>query len=132
MTKHTFSKAQKVLRSAEYQFVLQGGIRFLTEHFILFYHSNDKETNRLGLIVSRKAGKSVQRNRIKRVLREYFRIQNKQDSQQGPFHDLVCISKKNIKSITYKKVCEEMKVFYEKELHRSHYAVPKDPIAVSA
>ena len=132
MTKNTFSKAQRILRRAEYQLVLQNGFRFLTEHFILFHYSNNKETNRVGLIVSRKAGKSVRRSRIKRVLREYFRIQNKHDSYQIPFHDLVCISKKNIKSITYKNVCGEMKNFYENEFHRSPYAVPKDPIAASA
>ncbi|MBI3018876.1 MAG: ribonuclease P protein component [Deltaproteobacteria bacterium] len=131
MTRYTFSKVQRILRRAEYQFVLQGGTRSLTEHFILFYLSNNRETNRLGLVVSKKAGNSVQRNRLKRVLREYFRLQNGQDSYQKPFHDLVCISKKNVRSITYQKVCGEMKKFYEKEFYLGPYAVSKDTLTAS-
>ena len=130
--KHTFSKAQRILKRAEYQVVLQKGVRFLTKHFILFYLPNNKDTHRLGLIVSRKAGKSVRRNRLKRILREYFRLQQGQDSYQKPFHDLVCISKKNVTGITYQRVCGEMKKFYENESHRSHYAVPKNAVTVSA
>ncbi len=131
MIKQTFSKAQRILKRAEYQTILQKGTRSLTEHFILFYLQNDKEINRLGLVVSRKAGKAVQRNRIKRTVREYFRLQNTIDSHPRPFHDLVFISKKNIQSLTYQAVCLEMKKFYEKEFYRDHYTVPKDAIAAS-
>lgn len=130
--KYIFPKAQRILKRAEYQSVLQRGTRSFTNHFILFYLPNSKSTHRLGLIVSRKAGKSVQRNRLKRVLREYFRLQHSQDAHEGPFHDLVCISKKNIKNITLKEVCGEMKKFYENEFYCSDYTIPKDPVAISA
>ncbi len=132
MTKQTFSKAQRILRRVEYQFILEKGERSFTDHFILFLIPNDKKTNRLGLVVSRKAGNSVQRNRLKRVLREYFRLQNSQDAHQKPFHDLVCISKKNIKTITYQHVCREMKIFYENEFNLRYNAVSKDCVRASA
>ena len=130
--RYTFSKAQRILRRADYQFVLQNGTKSFTKHFILFYLPNHKETNRLGLVVSRKAGKSVQRNRVKRVLREYFRLQNGLDSSQRPFHDVVCISKKNIGSIAYQNVCEEMKKFYEREFNSRYSPLSKNSVCASA
>jgi len=43
--------------------------------FIFIYpHPQDGEIRRLGLIFSRKVGSSVERNRLKRRLREIFRL----------------------------------------------------------
>lgn len=41
--------------------------------FILFGLPNSRETSRLGITVTRRVGGAVQRNRIKRILREVFR-----------------------------------------------------------
>ncbi len=40
----------------------------------IIYRLNQLEHSRLGLAVSRKYGNAVQRNRLKRQLRNYFRI----------------------------------------------------------
>lgn len=52
------------------------GRRFFAKHFILFvYEQEDRAAEwRMGLAVTKKTGNAVHRNRVKRVLREFFRL----------------------------------------------------------
>lgn len=55
---------------------------------MIFAKENGKAWNRLGMAVSRKRGGAVQRNRIRRLIREAFRHESP-DLPQG--FDFVCI-----------------------------------------
>lgn len=50
------------------------GCKFTTPHFILLRSKKLKANSRLGITVSKKVGNSVKRNRLKRLVREYFRL----------------------------------------------------------
>ena len=64
----------RLRKSWEYQRVREMGCKFYTPHFVILISNNPVSMSRLGLTVSRKVGNAVQRNRLKRLLREFFRI----------------------------------------------------------
>jgi len=70
-----YPKAARVLKTAEFRNIYDNGVRLSTPLFAAFcLFRPDGAGPRLGLTVPRAVGKSVQRNRIKRRLREAFRL----------------------------------------------------------
>jgi ribonuclease P protein component len=66
-----FPRTARLLRRSDFVRVQEGGKRVHTAHFILLMTRT--EGQRLGVTVGRRVGGSVQRNRIKRLVREVFR-----------------------------------------------------------
>ena len=69
-----FSKEQRLRRLADYQHVYAGRCSVSDQFLILYGRHNDLGQARLGMSVSRKFGKAVQRNAWKRKIREAFRL----------------------------------------------------------
>ena len=74
LTRFTFTKADRIRTSKEYRVLSKKGSRFFSPYFIIVSHKNSISNARLGITVSKKVGKAVTRNRIKRIIREYFRL----------------------------------------------------------
>lgn len=84
-----YSKEFRLLKAADYDRVFSLRKSASDAYLIVYGAQNDCDTARLGLVVSRKVGNAVVRNRWKRLLREAFRL-----SRGGlPHLDLVCLPK---------------------------------------
>jgi len=70
----SLNKQDKLLKSKEYQVLRFSGKKIENKDFILVYKINELINSRLGITVSKKVGCAVERNRIKRIIREFFRI----------------------------------------------------------
>jgi len=70
-----FTKASRLLGKDEYGQVFKAGQRNHDKFFLVIRWSNDRQQARLGIAVSRKVSpRAVVRNRIKRQIRETFRL----------------------------------------------------------
>ena len=72
----TFGKERRIRRRADFLRVQAIGQRASSAHFVMLVAARDGARGactRLGIVVTRKIGNAVQRNRIKRVCRECFR-----------------------------------------------------------
>jgi len=70
-----FSHGQKLHGRRAFGAVYQAAVRKQEGPLLMYAKPNDGICSRLGLSVSRRVGNAVTRNRIKRLLREAFRLQ---------------------------------------------------------
>lgn len=74
-----FLKCAKLLKPAEFKRVFNTAKRAGDRHLTIFYAANELNQPRLGLAISKKVSKlAVDRNRIKRLARETFRLKQTQ------------------------------------------------------
>jgi len=70
-----FDKSARLLEKGDFSNVFSSGERNHGKYFLIVFHLNQPCEARLGIAVSRKVSKSaVVRNRIKRQIRESFRL----------------------------------------------------------
>ena len=70
-----FTKADRMLKAVDYQNVFDQPSRATDKYFTVLGRNNLLNEPRLGLAISKKnARRAVDRNRIKRIVRESFRI----------------------------------------------------------
>jgi ribonuclease P protein component len=99
-----FTKAARLHHRQEFLRAQAQGKRLHTRHFGVTLAPMAEGHSRLGLVVTRRLGKAVQRNRVKRLLREFFRRH-----QNGlPAFDLVIMAKKGAQTLVYRQVEEEL------------------------
>jgi ribonuclease P protein component len=84
---------REALRRSDFERAKQSGFRVSSALFIaVVMRRQGGERARLGITVTRKVGNAVRRNRIKRLVREWFRLRS---GGLGPC-DVVVIAKRDI------------------------------------
>ncbi len=71
--KKTLPKTSLLRKPREYQDVYRRGKRIRGRHITIIFAANDEDESRLGISVHG-VKRAVRRNRIKRLLREFFRL----------------------------------------------------------
>ena len=80
------------------------GRRLHTRHFGITLAPGPAGRPRLGLVVTKRMGKAVRRNRVRRLLREFFR----HHKDRLPPEDLIIMAKKGAAALDYQQVQEEL------------------------
>lgn len=87
-----FPQKYKLKSSDDFRKVFAFRLKVSNAHVALYAMPNGISFNRLGVAVGKSNGNAVVRNRIKRLLREAFRLTRGQQQAQG--FDLVVVPKK--------------------------------------
>ncbi|MDU1612710.1 MAG: ribonuclease P protein component [Staphylococcus epidermidis] len=68
-------KAYRIKRNSDFQAIYKNGKSVANRQFVVYtYKNRDLKHFRLGISVSKKLGNAVTRNRIKRAIRENFKV----------------------------------------------------------
>ena len=100
-------------KNFEFKLVYNKGRSHANRHLIMYVMKNNSDSNRLGISVSKKIGNSVMRNRVKRVIRESYRVQE-QEIKKG--YDIIFIARTNIVGVKFSEVIGSIK--YLLRLHK--------------
>lgn len=106
-------KIYKIRKNSDFRIVYNKGKSFSNNLFVMYIYRNKKNIsiNRLGISVSKKVGKSVTRNRIRRLIYESYRL-NLKILKNG--YDIVFIARSNAKNKLYCEVEKSIKNLLKK------------------
>ncbi len=92
---------ESLKKNYQFRFVYNRGRSIANRLLVMYVVKNSLQTNRYGISVSKKVGNSVVRSRITRLLRESYRLNEKQ-IERG--FDIVVIARAGAKTAAYKEV----------------------------
>lgn len=87
-TRAKFPRNRRLSGDRAFARVFEARCSASNRHLVVYVRENGLAFPRLGLSVGRKIGNAVRRNRIKRLIREAFRLEA---AELPPGFDLVCI-----------------------------------------
>ena len=73
MSDNRFPKANRLVDETDFSRVYEDGVRVDGECFVFYLLETEKPGPRIGIVTPKYLGNAATRNRIKRIIREYFR-----------------------------------------------------------
>ncbi|MDK2793724.1 MAG: ribonuclease protein component [Caldanaerobacter sp.] len=104
-------KLTKLKKAQEFKRVYSNGKTVANRFIVMYYMPNGLQVNRAGYSVSKKIGKSVVRNRVKRLLHESFRLLNS-NLRQG--YDVVFVARGKIAEADFHTLKESIEKLLKK------------------
>lgn len=93
-------------KSSEFNAVYKQGKSYVTKNIVMYWKRNKETYNRIGCTVSKKVGKAVVRNRVKRLMKETYRL-NSNNILKG--YDLVFVARVRMKDANYRETEKTMR-----------------------
>ncbi len=102
---YSLSRRERIRKRRDFLLAQEKGHRFVCDTMIVLLRENDYGCNRLGITASKRVGNAVERNRVKRWVREVFRYM-KRELDGGI--DLVVIARKKALESGIKKIRHDL------------------------
>jgi ribonuclease P protein component len=121
MSTRTLPKTYLLRKKDEYENVYLHGKRVHGEHFSLILLPNNRNHNRLGISIHGQLKGAAKRNRIKRIIREFFRLnkdflQGKNPKRsESPFMDIVITVRKGFNLDNPKDLAETISTLLDQK-----------------
>lgn len=94
-------KKKKLRSNRDFRYVYDKGKSFANRYVVIFFIKNSFNYNRVGFSTTKKLGKNVVRNKIKRRMKEIYRLNNNK-IKKG--YDIIFLSRVAAKEVSYKKL----------------------------
>jgi ribonuclease P protein component len=101
-----FPKRFRLTKRSEFLTLSRRGNRTHAAHFVILSQPNDTGQCRLGITVTTRVGNAVIRNRIKRLVREFFRRERSRIPQA---RDIVVIARRGAEELSLSAVAGELR-----------------------
>jgi ribonuclease P protein component len=96
---------ESLKKNYQFRYVYNKGKSLANRYLVVYIIKNGKNSNKLGISVSKKVGNSVVRSRVTRLVRESYRL--KEDSIQSGF-DIVVIARSSANGATYEDISKAL------------------------
>lgn len=106
----SFKKDDRILKRSEFLEITRSGRKVQNDCFIAFFKTSRLDHPRLGITVTRKVAKAARRNRLKRLIREYFRHHRRQLTQN---RDINIVAKIKAADLSAEKVFSSLQDLFE-------------------
>ena len=93
---------ESLKKNKDFRLVYNKGKSIANKYLVLYRLKNHKNGNRLGISVSKKVGNSVVRSRVKRIIKENYRLEEENITHPG--FDFVIIARPAAKEATYQEI----------------------------
>ena len=100
-------------KNRDFQIVFKTGKSYANKLLVMYVKENGTEKNRLGISVSKKVGNSVVRHRVKRLIKESYRLREKVFNSGL---DIVIIARNSAADASYQEV--ESALLHLSKLHQ--------------
>ena len=111
MSNNSFPKNVRLLKRAQFLELSKKGQKIHTGFFIVVVLEGKTQNNRIGITASKKIGNAVKRNRIKRLIRESFRLRRENLSGNK---DINIIVRKTLTTLSNKQIIEKLDKLFTK------------------
>lgn len=108
------------LKSKDFDDLKHSGKTFKTPHFLfVFKYKDDEDFPKIGFTLSRKVGKAVFRNKLKRRLREsIYKLLKSSEFKRSFDLNVVVLNRKDLKALDYLKIDNEVSYFFSHRIFR--------------
>lgn len=106
-------KTFKLKKNYEFRNTIKKGIYVAGNNIECFYLKNNKKYNYIGIAISSKICNAVNRNRIKRIIREAYKTLET-DITAGNTFVFLWKKKINIENCTFDNILSDMKIIFNK------------------
>ncbi|MGL4911745.1 MAG: ribonuclease P protein component [Romboutsia sp.] len=97
-----FNKTKGLRKDSDFRTVYKHGKSIANKYLVMYILENKSEDSRLGISVSKKVGKAITRNRVRRLIKEVYRLNVDDKVKAG--YDIVFIARIVSKEASYKDI----------------------------
>lgn len=105
------NKKWRLRKNSEFKYVYNKGKVYSNDLLVMYIVKNNEDFNKAGFSVSKKVGKSVVRNKVRRRMKECYRL-NSTNIEKG--YNIVFISRVKAKDAAYRYIEKAMISLFKK------------------